>query len=201
MVQSNNSNKNIAIDYEKENHSKNKLKKEKLANFHKPKKLENIFTEEDIKTEDFFETHGNESKNIKKRLNKDTLNKDNKKDKNNKNNVNEKIKLTKNKEHNHIPNEVKNIINNNYTDRKVEKNEKKKENNRENNIKTNSTKEIIKGYKYDDFKKTEIKLKNENKQSSQNSQNDVNKKKKKNRVKSVDNKLRKDNPACICIIY
>ena len=203
MVQSNNSKKNIAIDYEKENISKNKLKKEKLAHFHKPKKLENIFTEEDIKTGDFFETCGNESKNIKKSLNKDTLNKNYQKDNNNnKNNVNEKIKHTKNKEHNHhnhnrIQKVVNNNIKNNYTDRKDEK----KKNNRENNIKTNSTKEIIKGYKYSDFKKAGIELKNENKQSSQISQNDVNKTKKRNRVKSVDHKLRKDNPACICLIY
>ena len=214
MIQSKNSIKNSKIEHEKENILKNNLKKDKLARFQKPKKLENIFTEEDIKTADLFDTCGNvnESKNVK--IIKNSINntdltksdKNTKKDKHNKDNIFDNNKHNKNKEHkhHHHNNNHKVINNNNYGEKKNEKNEEKKKNDKENNIKnikTKSTKEIIKGLKYDDFKKAEMQLKNENIQSFQNSQNDGNKKKKRNRVKSVDDKLRKDNPACLCFIY
>ena len=88
MVQSNNNTiENIKIDYEKEYKLDNKLKKVKFALFQQPKKLENIFTEDDIKSEEMNDTNINiiekksnehNSKNENKNLNNSINNNDNK---------------------------------------------------------------------------------------------------------------------------
>ena len=238
MLQSNNSIQNIKIDYEKGKISKDILKKDKLARFQQPKKLENIFTEEDIKTGDIMDTcvYNNENENKKTLKNSSNNNLNNKNKKIIKNISNKNLNIIKNnnkssKKENHNKNnenqknidhkEHKHHHNNNHNNdknndkKKDDKNEKKEENiknDKEGKIKI-ITKEIIKGYKYDDIKKGEIQLKNENVQKAQNgqnelnsqnienSQNDENKNKKRNRVKSVDNKIRKDNPACVCLIF
>ena len=226
MLENNNSSlmKNINIEYdkEKENNFENKLKKDKLARFQQPKKVENIFTEEDIKTEDINETKindfENEENNKSNKINNSLINND----KNNNNDImrnnNNKNKYTEKKDdkdesknkkhkhhhhHNHHSRRNSDILN--YDDNKneininndkslIKNNDNNKE--KENIIKTNSSKRIIKSLNYDEIiKKEEIMKKEEN------IENDGNKRKRRNRVKSVDNKLKRSNAGCYCTIF
>ena len=231
MVKSNkNSINNININYEQKKH----LDIKKLDRFQKPKKLENLFTEEDIKSEDITNTNNNDlskhsikktkriinaSKNndiIKNSLNNSYVNKNNNKNEHkHEHHHNHDHNQNKNKIHHRNLHKNKSVINLKRNIIIKKENEIKNENENENIKNTNinisisdkknnklnpsSSKELNKSLKYNKNNKIEEKIKiSENSEISDN--NDL-KRKRRNRVRSVDNKIRKNNPGCQCIIY
>ena len=235
MVKSNKS--TIKEDYNEENNYKiNKP----INRFQQPKKLENIFTEEDIKSEeindindenekDIYKKNNNnikiqnsfinskaKSNNINNRITNFQFNisenkKDNKNDiKNEENNENNHTHrkehhnhhTTNHTSHNHSHHHNKNE--DNHNNNKDEENNKSNSNNLStdaNNINSDKNIKEMKEKKNDEEeKKEENDHKNNLINQKEENLNDI-KMKRRNRVKSVDNKIKKNNPGCYCFIF
>ena len=212
-----------------------------FGRFQQPKKLENIFTEEDIKSEeinDISDENENEKKNnnyikIKNsfnnskiypinenKANNNTINNitnfqiNSNENKNNNNNLKEHHHNHKHESqyhnHNHHNNKHHNHSSHNFHDNNKNKNYQQQDDNnndnnifevnnitKENKLNKNGNKELNKNNSDDE--KNKLEEKNNNNIKDGNS-NEV-KKKRRNRVKSVDNKIKKDNDGCYCYIY
>ena len=240
MVKSNKS--TIKEDYNEENNYKiNKP----INRFQQPKKLENIFTEEDIKSEeindindenekDIYKKNNNnikiqncfinskvKSNNINNRITNFQFNiSENKKDNKNdiKNEENNENNHTHRKEHHNHHNHNHNTTNHtshnhshhhnknedNHNNNKDEENNKSNSNNLStdaNNINSDKNIKEMKEKKNDEEeKKEENDHKNNLINQKEENLNDI-KMKRRNRVKSVDNKIKKNNPGCYCFIF
>ena len=231
MVNSNKS--TIKEDYKEENNYKN-IKQ--INRFQQPKKLENIFTEEDIKSEEINDINDeNEKPNYKNNNNINIIKNSFINSKVQANNISNKItnfqfNINDNKKvndenyennhthkkehHNHHNNNKSNhhiSHNHHHHNNKSEDNHNNDDNNKSNtnNLSTdtnniNSDKNL-KEMKDKNENNEENKKKiegNEHKNSfiNQNDENEI-KKKRRNRVKSVDNKIKKNNPGCYCFIF
>ena len=188
-----NSLKNVKINYEKE---KKNTKNGKNNRFHKPKKLENIFTEEDLKSEEM--TENKNTKEIKKEDNNNFQKSKNVIHSNFNNEafsrnhkLNKELDLSRVNEHKNLDHKMDISLpdNNNIDEFKKDKGTKLK--------KTISCIDINKNIN----NKENGKILEEKNKIRENEENSELKKKKRNRVKSVDNKYRKDNPGCHCIIF
>ena len=221
LFKKNNIKKEILLSYDKnmddmmKSHRNSMIEEKKLKNakenknftrFQKPKKLESIFTEEDIKMEVLNDTSETEIEKLNDNNNNNNIQK-----KNISSNINN-IKTYHNtihheQEYSFNANNNLNINNNNkdYQHRKLNRNRSvgnfigiNNKNNKNNikeinhinpekNLKIINTKEISKT----EEKKTDCENDNDN---------NTDKKKRRNRVKSLDDKIRKNDSGC-CIIY
>ena len=224
MVKSNKS--TIKEDYKEKNNYKNN---KQINRFQQPKKLENIFTEEDIKSEEINDINDeNEKDNYKNNIKNSFINSkikannisnkitnfqfninDNKKlnDENYENNNTHKKNHYN--EHNNASNHHKSHNHHHHHHNKSEDNHNNDDNNKSNtNNLSTDTNNINSDKNLKEMNKNENNEENKNIEGNEHknifiNQNDENeiKKKRRNRVKSVDNKIKKNNPGCYCFIF
>ena len=197
-----NSIKKVNINYEKENIISKKIKKEKTNRFQKPKQLENIFTEEDLRSEDIIGNNFNNPKNTKESnniLKKNTHNSQknfNISFNNESFNKNHKLKKEFNISRINDHKDTYNKIDISLTDNIINEKEFKKE--KGNKLKRSIS--CIDINKSGNYKEKEI-LQVEKNKFKEKEENNESQKKKRNRVKSVDNKIKREHLGCYCCIF
>ena len=188
------SNYNSLKDTKNNNEEENNLDCKQLSRFQQPKKLENIFTEEDIKIEELNDINENEINQIKMINNSKNIIHENNIFNSNHINIKTHQEKTGHKyEHNHLHGQPNNKSVIHLIDHS--KNSKNKDFNyiyQDNSITIGKNKELNNNLNNTDNK--------EDKNTNYDNENNESKRNRRNRVKSVDNKIRKNDLGCHCII-